>query len=176
MNKKKLAGELIHEHNQKKHVIEDDVSEYRGVLEKEIINRIDACAHHAATKLDLYKNKDFYIVMLIAKDAMLKHPRYLIFARQSCPSPIYKQSVWKYHHQSGSLEFLWVIPDKILYYHILNNKHKYIDDAECQDILKFVTLMESGELLDWIKKENGEDTKIGNVVIKINKPEVSIYE
>lgn len=176
MDIKKTAGQLVYEHNQKQHVMEDDISEYRGEHEKEIIDRINACAYHAATNIDIYKNRDFYVVMLIAKDAMLKHPRYIIFARRSCPSPIYKQAVWKYNHVSGTLEFLWVIPDKILYYHVLNNRQKYLQDKECQDMVKFVTLMESGELLEWIKKENGEDTKIGNVVIKINKPEVSIHE
>jgi hypothetical protein len=43
-----------------------------------------------------------------------------------------------------------------LYYHIINNQLKYLNDKETAELAKFVILMERGELLQWVKKENGE--------------------
>jgi hypothetical protein len=43
-------------------------------------------------------------------------------------------------------------------------------DKECADLAKFVILMESGELLEWVKKENGEKR---DAVIKIQEQQES---
>jgi hypothetical protein len=83
-------------------------------------------------------------------------PRTWVFARQSCPTPTYQQSVWKCHHQTGALEYLWCIPDQVLYWHVIHNAHKYINDAETAGMAKFCLLMESNELIEWVIKENGE--------------------
>jgi hypothetical protein len=93
--------------------------------------------------------------------------RTFVLARHSCPTPTYQQAVWKFNHESGTLEFMWSIPDKILYYYLLHNKTKLLADKQYADTVKFVILMESGELLDWVKRENNE--KI-DAVIKINEP------
>lgn len=138
-----------------KYELEDDVIEYRQQMEVDVINNIHGVID-SAKQSAIYQNKDFYVVLLMKVERIGQSPRTYVFARRSCPTPTYNQSVWKYHHQVGTLEFLYNIPDKILYYHIINNSQKYLNDPECRDLARFVVLMESGELLEWVKKENGE--------------------
>lgn len=167
MEQKKLAGQKILEHDSLRLDLEDDVSEYRRAMEPDIMVRIAQTADEAKNK-EGYIGKDFYIVLITTVDRILRQPKIIPLARKSCPTPVYKQSVWKYKTVIGQLEFLWSIPDQILYYHILRNQFKYMNDKETVDLARFVILMESGELLEWVKKENGE--KI-DAVIKINDEE-----
>lgn len=155
MEHKKLAGQVLLEHDNLQLDLQDDISEYRRAMEPDIMARIYDTAQKAKDK-DGYIGKDFYIVLLTTVDRVLRQPKIIPLARKSCPTPVYKQSVWKYRTISGTLEFLWSIPDAILYYHILHNRVKYINDKETADLAKFVILMENGELLEWVKKENGE--------------------
>lgn len=155
MTEKKTAGQLIVEHDAKGLGFDDDVIEYRRQMEYQMMREIQDTAQRSKNH-SKYLGKNFYVVMLNSVDKVLRQPRTVIFARESCPTPVYKQSVWKYCYNSDSLEFMWSIPDSILYYHIIQNKAKYLLDKECSDLAKFVVLMESGDLLDWVKKENGE--------------------
>ncbi len=167
MKQKKLAGQIVHEHDALALDFEDDIIEYRRAMEPDIMARLRDTAYKAKDK-DGYIGKDFYIVLITVADRVLRQPKIIPLARKSCPTPVYKQSVWKYKNGTSDLEFLWSIPDAILYYHILGNQAKYLNDAETADLAKFVVLMENGELLKWVKKENGE--KI-DAVIKIDKEE-----
>jgi hypothetical protein len=165
MKQKKLAGQVVLEHDSLQLDFEDDIIEYRRAMEPDIIARINDTVSKTKNT-DVYLGKDFYIVLLTSVDRVLRQPKVILLARKSCPTPVYKQSVWKYKTATGQLEFLWSIPDAILYHHILRHQIKYMNDKETEDLAKFVILMENGELLKWIKKENGE--KI-DAVIKINK-------
>jgi hypothetical protein len=159
---KKTAGQQILEHDQLRLDMDDDVIEYRRSMEPEIIQMINNTIENSKTQ-EIYANKDFYIVLLQTVDRVLRQPRNIVLARQSCPTPVYKQSVWKYH-KAGTLEYLWSIPDELLYWAIVHNAQTYLQDKECAELAKFVLLMESGELLTWVKKENGEKL---DAVIKI---------
>lgn len=165
--KKKLAGQVILEHDSQRLDFDDDIIEYRRMMEPEIIKGLNNTVNNVKDQ-EGYKGKDFYIVLVTITDRVLRQPKVIFLARKSCPTPVYKQSVWKYRCFTGDLDFLWSIPDSILYYHIINNKDKYLEDKETSDLTKFVILMESGDLLDWVKKENGE--KI-DAVIKITEEE-----
>jgi hypothetical protein len=167
MDKKKLAGQIVLEHDKLGLNFDDDIIEYRRRMEPDIIARIRNTAQEAKNKIE-YMGKNFYITLLTTIDHVLRQPRIILLARQSCPTPVYKQSVWKYETAADELVFLWSIPDSILYHHILRNHLKYVNDKETADLAKFVILMESGELLNWVKKENGE--KI-DALIKIAKEE-----
>lgn len=162
----KTYGEKLTEHIKKELTLEDDVIEYRRKLEPDVLKEINNVITKSKNN-SLYRFKDFYIVMLTKIERIGGVPHNMIFARQSCPTPVYRQSVWKYKHNSDQLEFLWCIPDSILYSHILRCPTKYLADKECADLAKFVMLMESGELLEWVKKENKEKK---DAIIKINNP------
>jgi hypothetical protein len=169
---KKTAGQRILEHDAKRLSLDDDIIEYRRAMEPDIMRRVNDTAQKTKVQ-DLYRGNNFYIVLITTVDRVLRQPKVTILARKSCPTPVYKQSVWKYMHQSDTLEFLWAIPDSILYYHILRNQPKYLMDKECADLAKFVILMESGDLLKWVKRENGEKV---DAVIKITPEEVAQSE
>jgi len=167
MEEKKLAGQKILEHDSLGLDLEDDVTEYRRAMEPGIMTQVHDTAQKAKNQIG-YVGKDFYVVLITTADRVLRQPKIIALARKSCPTPVYKQSVWKYKSFSDTLEFLWSIPDYILYHHILKNGPKYLNDKETSDLAKFVFLMESGELLTWIKKENGEKK---DAVIKIKEKE-----
>jgi len=163
---RKTYGQTIIDHRAQNLTLDDDVIEYRKSMESSVMEGIQTTVKNAVNH-PLYKNKDFYVVLLFKVERIGQAPRTLSFARLSCPTPVYKQSVWKYHCAGGSLEFLWSIPDAILYHHIIKNAPKYLEDKETVDLAKYVLLMESGELLQWIKKQNGEHKT--DAVIKLNQ-------
>ena len=149
------AGELILDHDAQRLDLEDDVSEYRKQMEPDVIKGIQAIIKKSKDQ-DIYKNKDFYICFTFTTDRVLRQPKPIIWARRSCPTPVYKTTVFKYHHVSGQLEFLWTLPDMLLYHSILKNSLEFLQDKETQELTKFCMLLESGELLNWVKKENGD--------------------
>ena len=155
MAERKTYGEVLKEHWSKPHTDSDDVIEYRKAMEPEIVrNKHGTVAK--ALKLDSYRNKDFYVCLLMKTERIGGVPHTFTFARHSCPTPTYQQSVWKYHHRSQDLEFLWSIPEQTLYWYIYRNAPQFLKDPETRGLAQFVCLMESGELLKWVIKENGE--------------------
>lgn len=145
--------------------LSDNPIEYRKAMEPEIIKNIwdtiEKAKHH-----NLYTNRDFYVVLLMKWERAIKNtPRTFAFARRSCPTPTYKQAVWKYHHQSNEIEFLWSLPDGLMYYHLIHNIATI--PKEQHQLAQFCILNEEGKLLDWVKKENGEKK---DAVIHINSP------
>lgn len=135
--------------------LEDDVREYSKEWAKELWPKLtESCSLLKDTTK--YKDKNFYLVLIKRFNPAKNKPESIIIPRLSCPTPVYKQDVFKYHCVSGSLEYLWTIPDKFKYYHILNNKQRYYENKETRRLCQFVVLMETGDLLKWVKKENGE--------------------
>jgi len=165
---KKTFGQRLIEHDNLKLDMEDDVIEYRKQMEPAIIENIYKAAREAK-KDTLYKNKDFYVELRITMESLAGVPNFRCFARRSCPTPATMQSVWKFHHVSDTFEFLWSLPSAILCNYIQSHPDKYLVDKETSELAKFVLLERSGELLEWVKKENGEKK---DAVIRINKESV----
>lgn len=147
--------------------LDDDVIEYRRAMEQGVIKQLYEQADIAKIKPQ-YHNKDFYVVLVTNKERLMQGIRSLVITRISCPTPVYSQSVWKYKRSTGELEYLWTIPGQSLYMFILGNATKFLNDPETNQIAKYVLLMESGEMLEWVKKENGNKK---DAVIRINKEE-----
>jgi len=106
-------------------------------------------------KRDSEVEGDFYIVVLFKKERHLTNiMRQMFFYRQSCPTPQYDQTVYKYHRDDDELEFLWVVP---------NNSacvfFPRIGDALPPDqrwLLSFVEKFNNGELDKLSQKLNKE--------------------
>jgi hypothetical protein len=158
-------GSQITAHNKKNLDLEDDVREYTKAMTPLILHTLQDTALKASQH-PLYENRDFYLVFVKNVDRILGQPKFQCWARRSCPTPVYKQDVYKYHHLSGEIEFLWCIPSAQRYYHILANRQKYFENKNTKRLAQFVCLMESGELLRWVLKENGE---LPDAIITINK-------
>lgn len=167
MTIKKTVGQIVQENNDKGIELDDNVIEYTNEMAPLIVDILHSTASESA-KHSLYSNRDFYVVLVKNVDRILGQPRFQCWARRSCPTPVYKQDVFKYHHISGELEYLWSIPALDRYWHIVRNKHLYINKKETARLAQFVLSMESGALLEWVKKENGElpDAIISNKPIE----------
>jgi hypothetical protein len=158
-------GAQIEAHNNKNIPLEDDVRAYTEAMAPLLVHTLYETAQSAQNHA-LYQNKDFYVVLVKNVDRVLGQPKFQCWARRSCPTPVYKQDVFKWHHISGELEFLWCIPSAERYWHIVRNSNAYLGRKETNRLAQFVLLMESGSLLEWVKKENGE---LPDAVISIKK-------
>lgn len=165
--RRQTVGQTIHEHNSKNIGLEDNVQEYSQEMGSQILKTIYETAMQDK-HLPQYYNKDFYVVLVKTLDKMLGQPKFQTWTRISCPTPVYKQDVFKYHHKPGTLEFLWSIPDMDRYWHIVRNPKLYINKPETRGLAMYVLAMEDGSLLQFAKKENGEKE---DAIIFLNKKE-----
>lgn len=151
---KKTFGQAVNEHRSKKHNDGASIVDYRKAMEPEIMGKVHLAVKDALTYPD-YKNKDFFVVLLLWTDYMTMTPMSMAIARQSCPSPGYEQTLWKYHHLSGELKFIWCLPDRFRCHDIKNDPLKYVNDPKWSLVAKDVFRMNSGELDAIENKENG---------------------
>lgn len=98
---------------------------------------------------------DFYIVVETKKEPKMKNVlRNYFIIRQSCPTPQYDNSVYKYHATTEQCEFLWVLPSKQVYAMLKN--HALELPLDQRQLLQFVLEDADGTLLRKCKKLNGE--------------------
>lgn len=101
-------------------------------------------------------NDSFYVMVITKKEPLMQNVmRNYFFARQSCPTPDYDQTVYKYHWKEDALEFMWVIPSKDACLYFLENA--LLIDEEEKDLLNFVMQFASGDLFRLAKKLNNEE-------------------
>lgn len=157
--------------------LDDDIREYTLERTKNLYRDTLIFAKQCSS-LPKFYNKDFYITIIPRPNRMaigidedgssIYEDQYIPFPRISCPTPVYRQIVYKYKHIIGDLEYLWTIPSELRYQDVLKNKQKYYDNKDTRRLCQFVVLMESGDLLKWVKKENGE---LPDAVIKFTPKE-----
>lgn len=164
MTQNKRVGEIVCENNDRNLSLEDHVREYSNAMQEMILKELHETAKQAL-KMPYYEGNDLYIELVKNINPLFGQPQFKYTPRKSCPYPVYKQDLFKYHHQTGVLEFLWCIPSQQRYYHILNNKQLYLQNKETARLAQFVILMESGKLKEWANKENGD---LPDAVIMIN--------
>lgn len=103
-------------------------------------------------------NKDFYIEIQVKWEQIFGRERPQLhqysFVKNSCPTPQYDQTIYKYHHREDKLEFLWTLPDKDTYNYYVDNAATLHPDR--WELLKFVLADKNGELLRQAKILNGE--------------------
>ena len=88
---------------------------------------------------------DFYVVVLVKKERHLQNVvRQLFFYRQSCPSPEYDQTVYRYVRKGDEIEFLWTIPNNAACQFMPQMGGDLPDDQKL--LLEMVLAFNSGEL------------------------------
>ena len=98
---------------------------------------------------------DFYIVVTTKMEPLMKNVlRNYYFPRQSCPTPDYDQTVYRYHRNDDKIEFLWVVPSR-------ETCEKFKEHAleiapEEKELLYFVMEFYDGDLLKKSKRLNRE--------------------
>ncbi len=88
---------------------------------------------------------NFYIVVLFKKERLLHNVlRQYFFYRQSCPTPEFDQTVYKYVRMEDKVEYLWTIPNNVA---CLNLPRMWKDLPDDQMILvSMIAAFHSGEL------------------------------
>lgn len=153
--KKVTVGQQIQEHKNKNLALEDDTREYTQLMSPEIWNNILEAIKDAKTRPQ-YNNKNIYIQLLHFKEPIQQQLITKTFARLSCPTPAYNQSVLRYNHAVGDITFLWTLPNRVLYDDMVKNPRDYRDDPTQRDRAEFVWADYTGELMKLVHRENGE--------------------
>lgn len=66
--------------------------------------------------------RDFFIIVETKTEPLMPNVmRNYFFARWTCPTPTYDQSVFKYNKTEDRIEYLWTLPSKDACYYIKNN-------------------------------------------------------
>jgi len=99
---------------------------------------------------------DFYVIVITKKERLMKNVlRNYFTGRQTCPTPEYDQTVYRYNRKAGNIEFLWVIPAKDVCAYMITNALEL--PPEQRELLEFVMDFTDGTLLNLAKKLNGEE-------------------
>lgn len=86
------------------------VFEQREAMRQDYMDNIVIALEEGKKK---YTTGDIYVVHLLKAEQLLPNMfRDFFFARATCPTPNYDQTVFKYTRASDKLELLWVIPDR----------------------------------------------------------------
>lgn len=106
---------------------------------------------------DFKKNNrgDFFVVVLTKNEKLMPNVfRNYFFARRTCPTPNYDQSVFLYRSDLEMAEYIWTIPSQDACMHLRYNAH--LVAPEERQLLGFVLDFADGTLYELCKKLNKE--------------------
>ncbi len=150
MNKKKTIGSIVTELSQKAPESRSPI-EIQREMQKEYMRELLQAVDRGFNRYP----KDFFIHVETKKEKLLHNTfRNYFIDRQTCPTPNYDQSVYKYDREKGQVEYIWTIPDRETCHHLINNA-QYVVKSE-QELLDFVIKFANGSLFKLCKKLNGE--------------------
>jgi hypothetical protein len=128
-----------------------DVIEQQRAMQEEWMANIYLAVENGRK---LFTN-DFYIHIETKRERILDNVlRNYFIPRESCPSPNYDQTVYKYDRAKEELEFLWVIPSKDAAL-MMKEQCLLIDKSE-HELLRFVMDFFDGTLERRAMELNGE--------------------
>jgi len=113
-----------------------------------------------------YPGKDFFVTVLSKAERLMPEVQRLYWVpRLSCPTPTYDQIVYRYHHATEELEFLWVLPDREICqaYH---NDPLAVPEEE-RDLRQFVLDFYDGTLDKQAKILNNEKALEPRIAIRL---------
>ena len=98
---------------------------------------------------------NFFIHVETKKEPLLENVlRNYFIDRQSCPTPNYDQTVFRYNKELGQIEYLWTIPDRSTCFMLKDNALQV--QLQERQLLDFVLKFDDGTLFKLCKKFNGE--------------------
>lgn len=87
----------------------------------------------------------FFIVVLLRKETVMQNVvRLQYLYRQTCPTPGYDQTVFKYDRPGDHLEFIWSIPNNVTVEQMDRHPEQFPDDQ--QELVNFARSFRSGSL------------------------------
>lgn len=85
--------------------------EYEREMHKDYEKNVWECATRCSKEFPA--NSNFYVIVTTKKEKLMENViRNYFFGRQSCPTPEFDQTVYKYRREDEDLEFMWVLPSK----------------------------------------------------------------
>jgi len=126
--------------------------DYEREMHKDYENEVIKCINAHLKIL----SGDFFVVVIRKRERILENVyRNYFFARKSCPTPTYDQTVYKYHRKDDVIEFIWVVPDMET---CTIFKDQWMDIApEEKELLGFVLAFSDGTLDNLAKRLNNEE-------------------
>lgn len=156
--KKKTVGQVALEEMQKTPDPDASIIDYQREAQKEYIQNLEECVKKHVKLID----GDFFVVVDTKREKILENVlRNYFYARKTCPTPNYDQSVFKYHVDSGDLEYIWTVPSKDTCLHLLDNALNL--DLEEKELLTMVQAFADGTLMSMCKTFNNEEPDSTNI-------------
>jgi len=98
---------------------------------------------------------DFFVEVITKKEPLMPNViRNYFSCRNSCATPNYDQTMYKYTLKDDQITFLWVIPSRGICHLLLENRLEV--PPEEYGLLDFVLRFERGDLFKLCKTLNGE--------------------
>ncbi len=142
-----VASDLLIKADTPDHSVEEQMREQ---LDKYDVNLIECVEKHKKEYVG-----DFYVVVITKKERLMENVlRNYFFARHSCPTPDYDQTVYRYDRKHDAIDFMWVIPSKDTCEYLRLNALQ-VPESE-RTLLKFVLEFYDDTLMLLAKKLNGE--------------------
>lgn len=97
----------------------------------------------------------FFIVVLTKNERLMPNVfRNYFFARSSCPTPDYDQTVFRYDQKEDMLEYIWTLPSRDACIHLKEHALEVTQDERV--LLKFILDFADGTLYKVAKHYNNE--------------------
>jgi hypothetical protein len=128
-----------------------DPIELERSMQKDYLKNVWECVERSKS---IYSDQ-FYVTVLTKQEYLMPNVfRNYFFARKSCPTPNYDQSVFRYTTTDDKLEYIWTIPDRDTCYTLVNQA--LLVAPEEQELLNFVLQFKNGELAQLAMQLNNE--------------------
>jgi hypothetical protein len=150
MIRKKTLGEQVVPLLEKEPESRDPI-ELQREMQRDYLDELKKCIADFKKK----HNGDFFVVVITKREPLLPNVlRNQFFARISCPTPDYDQSVYHYKSDIECAEYLWTIPCRDACYYLRDNCS--LVAPEERQLLGFVLDFADGSLFKLSKKLNRE--------------------
>lgn len=150
---KETVGKISSDLLQKESATRDPI-ELEREMHKDYERNVWECVDRSKKEF----NGDFYVVVVTKKERLMPNVlRNYFMGRNSCPTPEYDQTVYKYSRNDDHIEFLWVVPSKDTCELMRDNALQIADDEK--GLLYYVLSFYDGSLLKKSKQLNREKEK-----------------
>lgn len=150
MTKRETVGKYSYDLLQKNPESNDPIELQRSMQEEYFAYLLD-CIN---VNRNIYE-KAFFVVVVTKNEKLMPNVfRNYFYARKSCPTPDYDQTVWRYDISADELEYLWTIPSRDTCYHLKMNALEVVKEEK--ELLKFVLEFSDGTLFKVAKYYNNE--------------------
>jgi hypothetical protein len=149
-DKRETVGKVSSDLLQKEQTSQSPIELQRAMQEEYVDYLINCVQDHRK----IFEG-DFFVIVITKNEKLMPNVfRNYFFARTSCPTPEYDQTVFKYASAEEQIQYLWTIPSKDACIHLRDNALQVVPEE--RELLKFVLQFGDGTLYKLSKQLNGE--------------------